>query len=185
MRGESGRRSGRFGESSGVVFVTYDCVEGGESDGFAAAVRGAGGFETQLGHGGDGEVVIGAGEGLVGCFLTGTLDAVYVGLWRRLGLFEVEGEITRIWERFRCRQRLGYVAQLFRSLEIVSTGLCSHPLACRSPTRCTCVILIVGFPPFALTKSSGSYSVLPCLVATTSTPASLANSRTFLSLSFA
>lgn len=122
LRGESGRCRGGFGKSGGVVFVGYDGVECGESDGFAAPVRGAGWFEAQFRHGGNGEVVVGAREGGVGCFLAGTLDAIYVGVWGRLGLLEFDGEITGIWKRFWCRERLGDVAQLFGSLGLVSTG---------------------------------------------------------------
>lgn len=53
-----------------------------------------------------------------------------------------------------------------------------------SAACCTWVILIVGFFPFASTSLSGSYSVLPILVIT-STPASVACFITSSSLSLA
>lgn len=53
-----------------------------------------------------------------------------------------------------------------------------------APTACSCRMLIVGLPLFCLTTSSGSHSVLPTLV-TTSTPDLFAASTTASSLSLA
>lgn len=93
--------------------------------------------------------MVGAGDEGVGCFFTGALDAVDVGFGGGLGLVEVEGEIAGIWKRFGSGKRLGHVAQLFRSLEIVSafilftqsSGLISYMLDLRNahcwfPTIC-------------------------------------------------
>lgn len=90
LGGEGGGCGGGFGECGSVVFVGDDGVESGEGDGFAAAVLGGGWFEAKLGHGGDGKVVVGAGEGAVGCIFAGALDAVDVRVWGRLGLFKVK-----------------------------------------------------------------------------------------------
>lgn len=54
-------------------------------------MRGGGGFEAEFGHRGDGEVIVGAGEGGVGFLFAVALDAVDIGFWGRLGLFEVQG----------------------------------------------------------------------------------------------
>lgn len=57
LRGEGcGCRFG-FGEGGGVMFVCNEGVKSSEGVGFAAAMGGRSGFESEFGHRGDGEVV--------------------------------------------------------------------------------------------------------------------------------
>lgn len=172
LGGEGGGGGGGFGEGRGVGFVGDYGVERGEGVGFAAAVRGGGGVETEFGVEGDGEIVLGAGDVGVRILFAGALDAVDVWILGRAVLVEVYLRVAGIWERAGCRNRAGDLRQFFRSLQIVSTYCISRVQG--RLTFSTWVMLIVGFPPLAFTSSSGSYSVLPTLTITC-TPASLAN----------
>lgn len=96
--GEGGRCSGRLGESGCIGFIGDDIVQGGECAGFAASMRACCWFEAKLRHGGDGEIMIGAGEKGIRGFCSVTLDAVDVGVLGRPRLLEVKRQITGIWK---------------------------------------------------------------------------------------
>lgn len=90
LRGEGRRSRVRFGEGSGICFISDDFVKLRESDRLPATVSGRRGLETQLRKCRDSEISIRAGKIGVRRFLTRAENPIDIRLLGRYSRVEIK-----------------------------------------------------------------------------------------------
>jgi hypothetical protein len=164
----------RLLKGSSVLLVFKDSVEGLQSCSFAASMRGAGFSNPKLGKGLDGKMVLRASNRGVWTLFRRTILDIEIRIgWRRFMIngwqIRIPGSGSDMGAGIGRAGSLSFFPAYTMQYEWASQKLQMIPL--QDTYILHPEMLIVGFPPLCLTSASGSHSVLPSFVIT-STPAS-------------